>query len=456
MKQRALAIALTAWLLGAAPLSAQLRVDTSLLRFDDYAVDNDFINSKDIAHTYFGGPYNYYFLNLTELDSTVGADGKGYGVALDTRHRNIYYFDEAMRVRYFGVDRDSGATYSDRLDNVAVGDERIYVSLRFESDIYYWNRNKAAFAPVGVIGADFQAITDMTVGSSGRLYVLDGVAMEVRRYNAALDGWESFGGGAPAIDLSAFYDDSWGGAIACAAFSGGVYVIYEGGGIVKYSHNGDYLTHFWIDPVSLGLNPLAGQSRLVSADVDAYGNLYVLDYAAKLVHVFDSNLDYVASWADSNPARSMDDSVVGISVHPGGVPRLMIYHDWGFYVYRLDRRSLAVELDRFNVYPQLVNQDYPGMRISISTVGSGYLDIRLEGPQGDFVIADNRYLPQNARQTLLWNGTDVQGSAIPYGDYTLVFLVDREAKKELPVSVKAAPEATITSSRRRCSSISSP
>ena len=67
-----------------ASIQAQMNTDNSVLEFADYKVDNVFINSKDLNHTLFGGPYQNYFTRLYTIDAVRHTDkGFVYGCAAE-------------------------------------------------------------------------------------------------------------------------------------------------------------------------------------------------------------------------------------------------------------------------------------------------------------------------------------------------------------------------------------
>ena len=275
------------------PLSAQMIVDTSILKFETYKVDNDFINSKDINYTLFGGPYNYYIKDFNGVDVAFDEDNpdKYWGVGADVFYDIIHYFDSNKKVKRFGYDYDTGGSFLKILGKVVTtSDGKIYATDDRECTVFYWDRKNESYEPEGSVGRTFTGIIDMCKDNDNNLYILDSCKKHVYRYNLENDDWHVFKSGTDYIDLSQFYNSEWGRLSGITVNDNGIYVSYHGGVIVRYNLDGEVLQYYWIDYINLNLRSSyrenASDTWLVSITADPEGNVYVADSKACKIHIF--------------------------------------------------------------------------------------------------------------------------------------------------------------------------
>ena len=283
-------IAIVIFLFILLPLSAQMVIDTSILQFGTYRVDNDFLNSKDLNYTMFGGPYNDHLKDFNGVDVAFDEDnpGKYWGVGADIYYDIVYYFDSNMKTKRFGYNYDTGGSFLTNLGKVATTtDGKIYAIDERARTIYYWDKENESYSPEGSIDRAFSGPYDICKDNDNNLYILDGPLKHVYRYTLENDNWHIFNSGNDYIDLSQYYNSEWGRLSGIAVNNNGIYVTYNGGVIVRYSTGGEVLQYYWIDSNNLNLRSSyrrnASETWLVSIATGPEGNVYVADSKAVIL-----------------------------------------------------------------------------------------------------------------------------------------------------------------------------
>ena len=354
------------------PLSAQIVLDSSILKFDTYKVDNDFLNSKDLNYTMFGGPYNYHLKDFNGVDVAFDEDdpSKYWGVGADIYYDIVYYFDSNMKTRRFGYNYDTGGSFLTNLSKVATtSDGKIYAIDERARTIYYWNRATESYEPEGSVGRTFSGPYDICKDSNNNLYILDGPIKHVYRYTLENDNWHIFNSGNDYIDLSQYYNSDWGRLSGIAVNNNGIYVSYNGGVIVRYSLEGEVLQYYWIDSNNLNLRSSyrrnASETWLVSITTGSEGNVYVADSKACKIHIFSKELEYICSWEDDDPERPFENTIRDITFYPNDSPNFLISYPWGFYSYTKQNTLAALQISDDYIYPELVGDQYTGLSIEL-------------------------------------------------------------------------------------------
>ncbi len=430
-----------------ASIQAQMNTDNSVLEFADYKVDNDFINSKDLKYTLFGGSYQNYFTRLKAIDAVRHTEkGFVYGCAAEEYLNIIYYFDETMKNKIFGYNKDSGRSYIVELGNVAVTRTgKIYAVDKFKHEIYFWDMNNESYLPEGTLDRQFRGVGDISKDGDDNLYILDNRSGRIYKYNTLEEYWYTFNTGNDYIDLTINTNYEWYAPSGIVVNSNGIFISYYGGAIVKYSQTGEFQDYYWIDDLNLGLFSSrikeATETWLVSIAAGPEDNIYVADSKAGKIHIFTEDLDYICSWED--PEKPIEEDIKDISFVSGEVSFFVTY-PWGFLSYTKQNTLAAVQLSDNYIYPELVGDQYTGLGIELNMVGrGGYLDIIAEGLE-DVRIIDSRRLSENEHFSYTWNGRNITGDIVSFGEYTLSFLLDDHLVKQIPFSIRKAPEISLT------------
>ena len=349
-----------------------MKPDNSVLEFADYKVDNDFINSKDLNYTLFGGPYKNYFTRLKTIDAVRHTDkGFVYGCAAEEYLNIIYYFDETTKNKIFGYNKDNGRSYIADLGKVAVtGTGKIYAVNKSKHEIHFWDMDNESYLPEGTLDRQFWGVGDLCSDEDSNLYILENRSGRIYKYDILDDTLHTFNSGNDYIDLTVNTNSEWYAPSGIVVNSNGVFVSYYGGAIVKYNHAGEFQDYYWIDDLNLGLFscPIkeASESWLVSIASGPEDNIFVADSKAGKIHLFTKDLDYICSWED--PERPIEENIKDISF-VSGEASFFITYPWGFYSYTKQNTLAAVQISEDYIYPVLVGDQFWSVRDTLDGMG---------------------------------------------------------------------------------------
>ncbi|MBA7543077.1 hypothetical protein ES705_35403 [subsurface metagenome] len=291
----------------------------------------------------------------------------------------------------------------------------------------------------------FSNLEDIYCDENDILYILDNSDKRIYRYSASENRFITFPStNKPYISFTKSSSSFWGKARGLVVSQGNIFVVFERGAVIKLDGNGNLLKYFAIDQDNLGLKPQRSKSKsqtwLESIAVGPYGNIYLLDTKDRKIHVFNNDLEYISSWQEpANPIGTEAKDICFVR----GQAYFFISHPWGFYSYKLTPKLSGVKIDNDFIYPDYVRGDYKGIRIDLSVIGSGVLDITIDNQGTETKIIDQYYLSQNEKLHYDWDGRDKSGNIVPYGEYKLKFYIDNNFSTEFSIEVKSPPELTI-------------
>jgi len=312
-------------------LYSQIIDNTNILEWDNYHIDNDFLNSKDPKYVLFNGNYNDYIKNLKNVDIVFSKKNseRYWGVGSESVYNFVYYFDSNKKNKRFGYNYDTGQTYISQIGNaITTSNGLIYVVDDSTNEIVYWDINEEKFNPDGKIDFQFSKISDLCKNNDDEIFILDKVDKKVYLYKENIS---------TVIDLNQYYNQEWGFPNSIEANKNGIYIIYEGGVIVQYGLDYKNQNYYWIDENNLGLKSSYRRSKsntwLQSISSDPEGNIYVLDSKSLRVHIFTKDLKYIFSWNNIENGREITVDTNDITFYPNKNNFLLIF-DWGFDVYK--------------------------------------------------------------------------------------------------------------------------
>ena len=419
----------------------QMLINQDCFTFDK-KVDNEFIAE------YSGGTPKY-FEKFFAIDS-VREKGSGIfgGCGAERFYNCLYYFNENSSYRILGWDNEQTKSFLNMIGKIAyTSSKKVYAIDRWKKAIFWWNIDqKDTFNAAGKIEKAFQSLTDICKDENDILYILESNRKRIYKYNTQSDSWMTFAQNAEFLDLAPYSQNEWSGPGAITVNSNGIYITYGSGVIAKYNLIGTYVGYYRIDETNLGLRPalskVQSETWLTSIDTGPNGNLYVLDLNAKKVHIFNKNLEYLFSWEDT--LRPIDKSWTSdLSFTPGN-NYMFISYPWGFYSYKLNAVNTIIGIRDPFVYPDYVNSSYRGMRIDITAAGEGgKIEAFLKKDSKSIKILERNVVANSAIQ-MNWNGKNVSGISIPYGEYIISFYQEDDFLSEYSVSICTPPSIEVS------------
>ncbi len=426
-------------LLPATIIFGQVIMKNDAFNFDS-KIDNEFIAN------YSDGDLHYFF-NFCAIDSAKEKDtGLLGGCGVDDYYGSIYYFNKNREYGILGYDFERQRSYIDQIGRIAyTSNKKVFVIDKKSGAILWWNIDqKDKYKPAGQINRSFVNPIDICKDSDDRLYILDLGQKKIFKYNARSDVWENFVQGKESIDLIPYENEEWNFPIRICVNQNGIYVLYYST-IMRFDLSGTYVGYYHIDIMNLELcstsDSTTSETWLAAIDTGYDGNLYVLDINAKRIHSFSPDLRYIYSWAD--PQRPITDKTADISFTPGNNYMFLVY-PWGFYSYKLNTVNTIVGIKDTFVYPDCVNSSYRGMRIDITAAGEGgKIEAFLKKDSKSIKILERNVVANSAIQ-MSWNGKDVSGTSIPYGEYIISFYQEDDLLSEYNVSICAPPSIEVS------------
>ncbi len=155
-------------------LFGEINVNSNLLTWDNYHIDNDFLNSKDPKYVLLNGPYNEYIRCLNNIDVAFSRENpdKYWGVGAESGWDIVYYFNSNKKNKRFGYDYNTGKSYINTIGQaVAMTDGRIFASDIYENKVYYWYADDESFEPAGEIDYKFGHIANICKDTKDNLYI---------------------------------------------------------------------------------------------------------------------------------------------------------------------------------------------------------------------------------------------------------------------------------------------
>ena len=420
-------------------LFGEINLNSNLLDWDDYHVDNDFLNSKDPKYILLNGPYNYYFRKLNNIDVAFSKEDpdKYWGVAAESTWDIVYYFNSSKKNKKFGYDYNTGKSYIKKIGQaVALSNGKIFASDVYDSRVYYWMADDESFDPTGEIDFKFGHIANMCKDNSDNLYILDDEEFILYKQSDSLKD---------VINLNNFYNNEWGYPSAVEVNDSGIFITFKGGMILKYNLNYEIESYYWIDTGNLGLassnRELRSETWLVSITTDPEGNIYILDNKSHNIHVFSENLEYLFSWNDTISDRQITDDTNDITFYPQKYSFFIVY-DWGFNTYRKES-TLNVSLSNDFIYPKLINESYNGIELSMDLIGgNSYLDIycKNSNESNSYYMVEDYPFYENTSYDFFWDGRDNNENILNDGEYTLEFYLNNNLAFEKTIEIKPPPQ----------------
>lgn len=426
----------------AAGISAQMKFDPKLFTYEEH-VDNKYVGK----YTFQTNPD--YFNLLYALDVNLDqATGEYYGVGVDKEKNAAYYFNTNRKTNYFSVNMDTGERSLKSVDKVAVTKSgMIYIIDSIENIIACWDSKGDSFNTVNKIYGDFRNLEDIFTDESDNLYFLDNGFKRIYKYSTNINDFTPINpSGNFYIPYKKKVSISWGQARGIIVKNENIYIVFERGKIVRINNNGDIVNEITLNKTNIGLMSRSSkelsETWLESIALGPFGNVYVLDSKAGLIHALSEDLNYLSSWSD--PEYPIEETASDICF-ARGMDNLFITHPWGFNAFKVKPQLAGAIIDKDYFYPDYVCPEYPGLNIDLSVIGRGSLSINLKNKESsDSYTIVQKSLSINESFHYLWTGKNIGSYSIPYGENTVEFYLDGELIKEIPLSIIAPPEFTLS------------